>query len=81
MKTCYRNRIVWMVLVATALLLAACGTPVSPQVQVVTATFTLEPQVVVVTATPTSEPQVVVVTATPTPEPQVVVVTLSLIHI
>ncbi len=70
MKTCYRNRIVWMVLVATALLLAACGTPVSPQVQVVTATFTLEPQVVVVTATPTPEPQVVVVTATFTPSPE-----------
>ena len=77
MKTCSRNRIVWMVLVATALLLAACGTPVSPQVQVVTATFTLEPQVVVVTATPTPELQVVVVTATPTPEPQVVVVTAT----
>jgi dipeptidyl aminopeptidase/acylaminoacyl peptidase len=61
-----------IVVLALALLLAACGPTPTPQILVVTATFTPAPQVVVVTATDTPASAVQVVTATFTPVPEVV---------
>ncbi len=64
-----RRRLItpWLVVLALALLLSACGGPEpTPQVLVVTATFTPQPVVVVITATFTSTPEAA---ATSTPPP------------
>lgn len=65
-------------LVLLALLLLGCGGPEpTPQILVITATFTPQSQVLVVTATYTPESQAQAVADTATPAPQVQVVTAT----